>query len=102
MDPMPTETLDQLEQQLNFEATSSKFAAELTLQDRCDSCGAAAAAQVDVGVGAVMLFCGHHFRKNGKLASYPHQLTKAPLLHFGAGLATPLVTGLRDGGSANL
>lgn len=101
MDPKNTETLDQLAD-LDFTAPTSKFAAELTLLDRCDSCGASAAAQVDVGVGAVMLFCGHHFRKNVKLAKYPHKLTEAPLLHFGAGLATPIVTGLRDGGSANL
>ena len=100
MDPN-TETLDPIAD-LDFTAPDSKFSPELTLQDRCDSCGAAAAAQVDVGVGAVMLFCGHHFRKNAKLATYPHKLTDAPLLHFGAGLATPLVTGLRDGGSANL
>lgn len=101
MDPKQSDTLDPIAE-LDFAASSSKFSPELTLQDRCDSCGAAAAAQVDVGVGAVMLFCGHHFRKNTKLAGYPHQLTDAPTLHFGLGLATPLVTGLRDGGSPDL
>jgi hypothetical protein len=101
MDPKYTETLDPIAD-LDFAAPSSKFADELTLTDRCDSCNAAAAAQVDVGVGAVMLFCGHHFRKNAKLATYPHKLTDDPTLHFGLGLATPLVTGLRDGGTPNL
>lgn len=101
MDPKHTDTLDPIAS-LDFVAPSSKFADELTLQDRCDSCGAAAAAQVDVGVGAVMLFCGHHFRKNASLASYPNKVTDAPTLHFGLGLATPLVTGLRDGGSPDL
>lgn len=100
MDPKYTETLDPIAD-LDFAAPSSQFAAELTLQDRCDSCGAAAAAQVDV-TGVIMLFCGHHFRKNASLASYPHKVTDAPTLHFGLGLATPLVTGLRDGGSPDL
>lgn len=100
MDPKHTDTLDPIAD-LDFTASSGQFAAELTLQDRCDSCGSAAAAQVDI-TGTIMLFCGHHFRKNGKLADYPHKLTDDPTLHFGLGLATPLVAGLRDGGSPNL
>lgn len=102
MDPLTAEdvSLDQLEE-LNFPEPDSQFAAELTLRDRCDSCGAAAAAQVDIA-NTILLFCGHHFRKNEALASYPNKVTEDPTLHFGLGMATPLVTGLRDGGSANL
>jgi hypothetical protein len=36
----------------------------LTLADRCDSCGAAAQAQVQVNPAlSNVLLCGHHFRK---------------------------------------
>lgn len=100
MDPKQSDTLDPIAD-LDFAAPSTQFSPELTLLDRCDSCGVAAAAQVDI-TGTIMLFCGHHFRKNSSLADYPHKLTDDPTLHFGLGLATPLVTGLRDGGSPNL
>jgi hypothetical protein len=40
----------------------SKFK-ELTLKDRCDSCGAAAQGQAIVG-GDYLFFCGHHWRKS--------------------------------------
>lgn len=37
----------------------------LTLRDRCDSCGAAAIAQVIVDDDLpIILLCGHHFRKH--------------------------------------
>ena len=35
---------------------------ELTLNDRCDSCGAAAYVRVK-GVTGELFFCGHHFSK---------------------------------------
>jgi hypothetical protein len=35
---------------------------ELTLNDRCDSCGAAAYVRVK-GVTGELYFCGHHFNK---------------------------------------
>jgi phage FluMu protein gp41 len=37
---------------------------ELTLKDRCDSCGAAAKV-VATFVNGELLFCGHHARKAG-------------------------------------
>jgi hypothetical protein len=42
---------------------------ELTLQDRCDSCGAAARV-IATFLHGELLFCGHHARKAGsKLVS---------------------------------
>ena len=35
---------------------------KLTLNDRCDSCGAAAYVKV-TGVTGELLFCGHHYNK---------------------------------------
>lgn len=35
----------------------------LTLNDRCDSCGAAALVKVS-GVSGELLFCGHHYNKH--------------------------------------
>ncbi len=37
---------------------------ELTLQDRCDSCGAAAKI-IATFLNGELLFCGHHARKAG-------------------------------------
>jgi len=37
---------------------------ELTLQDRCDSCGAAAKV-IATFVTGELLFCGHHARESG-------------------------------------
>jgi len=37
---------------------------ELTLQDRCDSCGAAAKVAASF-VNGELLFCGHHAREMG-------------------------------------
>ena len=37
---------------------------ELTLQDRCDSCGAAAKVAATF-INGELLFCGHHARKAG-------------------------------------
>jgi hypothetical protein len=36
----------------------------LTLQDRCDSCGAQAFVAVTMATGSDLLFCGHHYRKH--------------------------------------
>ena len=35
----------------------------LTLNDRCDSCGAAALVKVS-GVSGELMFCGHHYNKH--------------------------------------
>ena len=35
----------------------------LTLNDRCDSCGAAALVKVS-GVSGELMFCGHHYKKH--------------------------------------
>jgi len=40
-------------------------ARELTLQDRCDSCGAAAKV-VATFLNGELLFCGHHVREVGE------------------------------------
>ena len=37
---------------------------ELTLQDRCDACGAAAKV-IATFINGELLFCGHHARKSG-------------------------------------
>jgi hypothetical protein len=36
----------------------------LTLQERCDSCGAQAFVAVTFPTGSELLFCGHHYRKH--------------------------------------
>lgn len=42
----------------------------LSLQDRCDRCGAQAFVRVSIlnaeGLGSELLFCGHHFSKNAE------------------------------------
>jgi len=42
----------------------------LTLQDRCDGCGAQAFVAVKLKSGTELLFCNHHYRKSeAKLTS---------------------------------
>ena len=36
----------------------------LTIADRCDRCGAAAAVRVTLPSGGELLFCGHHGREH--------------------------------------
>jgi len=48
---------------------------ELTLQDRCDSCGAAAKI-IATFLNGELLFCGHHARKAG--SACPRAGTFAP------------------------
>jgi hypothetical protein len=42
--------------------TEEKVERQLTLNDRCDSCNAAAYVKV-TGVTGELLFCGHHYNK---------------------------------------
>lgn len=39
---------------------------ELTAQDRCDRCGAAARVRALLPSGGELLFCGHHAREYGE------------------------------------
>lgn len=68
MSSMTTETRSDVEARMlaAIEETATQFPA-LTRHDRCDACSAAALAQVSVGVGPNLLFCGHHFRRNWEL-----------------------------------
>lgn len=49
----------------------------LTAADRCDRCGAAAAARVILANGGELLFCGHHAREHSarlsELAAVVHE-----------------------------
>ena len=38
--------------------------APLTAEDRCDRCGAQAYVRVTLDGGAILLFCGHHFKEH--------------------------------------
>jgi hypothetical protein len=40
-------------------------AAVLTMNDRCDRCGAQAYLHVELASGGALLFCGHHAREYG-------------------------------------
>lgn len=37
---------------------------QLTIEDRCDRCGAQAYVRVRLGGGTELLFCGHHYSKH--------------------------------------
>jgi len=63
-----TETLTELTPEMfgypDEDATGPDFV-ELTLNHRCDRCGAAAVAQVEISESVPhLLFCGHHWRAN--------------------------------------
>lgn len=46
-------------------STATLDRSPLTAQDRCDAdCSAQAYVRVSLPVGAPLLFCGHHYRKN--------------------------------------
>lgn len=69
---------------LDAEAASLVFEFdELTLNHRCDRCGAAAVSQVFI-LGTTMLFCGHHTRKNLDILTsgkYPAQVPEDIFVH---------------------
>lgn len=82
------------------------FAEELTLNHRCDGCSAAAVAQVIVpDSGSVLLFCGHHWRKNMNAIREAAYLFRVPEEHDYQFTdreiaARPRSNAARDGGSA--
>lgn len=82
------------------------FAEELTLNHRCDGCSAAAVSQVIVpDLNTVLMFCGHHWRKNMHAVREKHYLYRVPEEHDYQFTdreiaARPRSNAARDGGSA--
>lgn len=62
--------------------TSHASAAGLTMNDRCDRCGAPAYRRVELSSGGELLFCGHHAREYEpelrKLTVAVYDLTSRP------------------------
>ncbi len=91
----------------NLTADPQVFA-DLTAQDRCDRCGAAALAQVRIpGVESTVLLCGHHFRNNREMFDERGYTYQTSLKGVDAGVYTwashaePWENQFRDAGSAN-
>ncbi|MFZ2016637.1 MAG: hypothetical protein WAV00_22680 [Nocardioides sp.] len=63
-------------------ATTRASAAVLTMNDRCDRCGAPAYRRVELSSGSELLFCGHHAREYDpelrKLAAAVYDQTGGP------------------------
>lgn len=81
------------------------FADELTLNHRCDACSAAAVAQAIIpDSDSVLMFCGHHWRKNMNAIREKHYLHRVADEHDYPFTdreiaARPRSNAARDGGS---
>lgn len=88
----------------DMDSILDSFFVTLTSADRCDSCSARAVSQFLID-STVLMFCGHHTRKNASaLADYPSRIPEEHSYQFTPreDAARPRDNRPRDAGSAPL